>query len=158
MKMIGIVVALSIAGVACVQEPTIPKIGDPNVAMQLTVSASQLAPGQIDTITVTVSSHDSLQLRILFPSSCQVLLYIRNSRSRTVVPSGGEYDCVSVPSQLTIPAGGTTTQQFFWAGVSALEPSAGAPRLPDGDYYVSASMTTSGVNAVAFAKKVTLVQ
>ncbi len=150
--------ALIIVSAACVQQSTVPKAPEQTFGLQIRVSSSQLAPGATDTITVSAMNPTADQVRILFPTSCQIEVFIRNTTSQTVVPPGGRYDCVPIPSQMVLPSNGTVEQIFVWKGGSAFYPPGSAQRLPAGDYFISATMVAQGVNSVAFAVKVSLLQ
>jgi len=143
---------------ACVQEATIPKIGEQVIELTIAVSHGELAPGQVDTITVSATNHLEQNVRLVFPTTCQILVYIRNRTSRLVVPEGGSYDCIPVPSQIVFPAMGTVNRQFIWQGGSDFVPPGTAARLPAGDYFVTATMNAQGYSTSAFAVRITLLQ
>jgi len=149
-------IPIAFLATACVQDPTIPKLGDRAIELRVRVSTQQLAAGQSDTISINAINHLPDQVRILFNSTCQILVYIRTKTGDAVVPEGGDYDCIPVPSQLVIPGNGTVTQKFIWKGGTAFDPPGSPTRLPAGDYFVTATMDADGFSVLGFAVKVTL--
>jgi hypothetical protein len=141
---------------ACVQDPTIPKLGDRAIELRVQVSTQQLAVGQADTISINAINHLADQARILFNTTCQILVYIRTKTGAAVLPAGGDYECIPVPSQLVIPGNGMVTQKFIWKGGTAFDPPGSPTRLPAGDYFVSAIMNADGFSVPGFAVKITL--
>lgn len=147
-----------LATVACVEEPTIPKLGDPAIEVSVTPSTFVLNPGEIDTISVTITNNVAEQIRLIFPTTCPVHPYIRDADGRVQVPAGGVHnDCPPIQSQLLIPAGGTVTREFYWTGGVQFDALPASPRLPAGRYYVSANLDADGFSTVGFAVLITLV-
>ena len=124
--------------------------------MQIRSSATAISAGQTDTITVTVTNHLTEPLRLVFETSCQILVYVRTQTARVVVPPSGTHDCVNVASQLVIPSEGSISREFLWRGMSAFEPPGSSTRLPAGDYVVTAEMIVGTFRASAGGVKVTL--
>lgn len=146
------------AVVACVEEPSIPKLGDQGIEVTVTPSAFLLHAGEIDTITVTITNHVAEQVSLVFPSTCPVRPYIRDADGRIQVPEGGVHsNCPPIQSQLLIPAGGAVTREFYWTGGTQFDALPASPRLPAGRYYVSANLDAEGFSTLGFAVLITLV-
>jgi hypothetical protein len=149
-------IPLALLATACVQDPTIPKLGNRTIELRVQVSTQQLAQGQADTISIVAVNHLPDQVRILFNSTCQILVYVRTKAGEAVIPESGEYECIPVASQMVIAGNGTVTKTFIWKGGTAFDPPGSPTRLPPGDYFVSANMDADGFSVPAFAVKVTL--
>lgn len=148
---------VALAAAACVEEPSIPKLGDQGIELTVTPSAFLLHAGEIDTITVTITNHVAEQVRLIFPTTCPVRPYIRDDAGRTRVPADGIHNCPPIQSQLLIPAGGTVTRVFYWTGGTQFDALPPSPRLPAGRYYVSATLDAEGFSTVGFPVLITLV-
>lgn len=147
-----------LAAIACVEGPSIPKLGDEGIEVTVTPSSFVLHTGEIDTITVTITNHVAEQIRLIFPTTCPVRPYIRDGDGRIQVPEGGVHNnCPPIQSQLLIPAGGTVTREFYWTGGTQFDALPPSPRLPAGRYYVSANLDAEGFSTVGFAVLITLV-
>jgi hypothetical protein len=140
----------------CVQSPTVPKVGTQEVTLQIRTSATALAAGETDTITVTVTNQTAEELRIIFETTCQVRVYVRTQSARIVVPPNGVHDCVRVASQMVIPGEGSVDRQVLWKGTEAFEPPGSPTRLPAGEYFVTAELVVGSFRATAGGVKVTL--
>jgi hypothetical protein len=146
------------ATLGCVQEPSVPRIGEQPIELTISLSAPQVRRGEADTITVTVANHFEQTIQLLFPSTCQIRVYIRDATGRVVVPEGGSYACVPVPSRMDLPASGSVTRQFVWRGGSQFVPPGSSATLPAGQYYVTADMVAFDYRTSAFALRVTLTE
>jgi hypothetical protein len=151
-------VIASVLLAACVQGPTVPKLGGGAIELKVRASLASLGPGESDSIVVTATNSltEIARIRFRVDVPCQILVYIRDQSGRTVLPAGGQHSCVPVPSLLTIPANGSVDRVFIWKGGSAFEPPGSPTRLPPGDYFVSASMDADGFSVPGFAITVTL--
>lgn len=147
--------AVMLAGSACVQDPTIPSFGDQAIDLRIAISRQIIRVGEVDTITITATSNLDQTARIVFPSTCQMLIYIRNASGRVSAPENGLYDCVPVPSQLVLAAKASASQKYVWAGFAQLGPT-GTTSLPVGDYYISGRIDAQNYSTVAFAVRVTI--
>lgn len=145
------------AALACVQEPSIPKIGDQPIELKVSASLLQVRRGDVDTIRVTATNHLTSQVRLVFPTTCQIRVYIRDVRGRVMVPENGEHACVPVNSQITFPASGTVVREFVWRGGSQFVPPGSTATLPAGVYYVTAEMAADIYGTIAFAVRITLI-
>jgi hypothetical protein len=142
---------------ACQEDPTVPKIGIPLVELSLSAAKQQIRVGEPDTIRVVArNTLTDAGVRLTFGSTCQILVFVRDSRGRVVVPDGGEHSCLPVPSQLTIPANQSVTQTFVWTGGTAFTPPEPPTALPPGVYFVTASIRASGYSTDAPAVRVTV--
>jgi len=148
----------ALASAACTQSPTVPKIEEQVIGLSIGVSDSVLVAGKLDTIRVTVTNTLDQLVRISFPTTCQVKVYIRNSSGNVVLPSGGDYQCAGIISQLTIAAKGTTVLPFVWSGGQSFLPPDPTQKLPFGVYYVTASLDTDGLSLIAFPVRIRYAQ
>jgi hypothetical protein len=139
---------------ACVQSPAAPRVEDQPISLTVSVSTSSIRIGDTDTITVTASNRLSNQVRLVFPTTCQIKVYIRDARGRIHVPNGGRYECVPVPTQIIFPANGSVSRQFIWRGYDQFDPPGSQTPLPPGTYFVSAEMTADGYSTFAFPVRV----
>jgi len=139
--------AMLLAG--CVQEASIPTVPEQKLTMELSASLTQFGPGESTTLTVSLTNSLEQMVRLSFPTSCQVFLYIRNSTNQ-VVAGSSQTECATVPSLITLQVGQTRTFTFTWSGESALGPPGSATPLPAGSYYASAEMLADGYTGIAF--------
>jgi hypothetical protein len=76
---------------------------------------------------------------LTFPSSCQLLPYFIDRRTRQpVTPVGGGFACATVIGHLTIQPTFTVSQVFMVKGGTAPEPNVIV--LPPGDYAIYARL------------------
>jgi hypothetical protein len=139
---------------ACVQTPAAPKVEERPITLAVRLSSPAIRVGDVDTITVTASNQLSNAVRLVFPTSCQVKVYIRDARGRTFVPEGERYDCVPIPTQIIFPANGSVTREFVWRGYNQFEPPGSGTPVPAGTYFVSAEMSADGYSTFAFPVRV----
>lgn len=148
---------LLLSAIGCVQETTIPRLGDKPVTISITTSSSVLRTGESLTISVHIVNTLSEPVQLAFPTLCQVRVFIRNDRGNLVVPADGAHDCPTISSQLTLDAGDSTIREFPWSGGPELDGAAPAQRLPAGRYYITANLDAAGYSTVAFAVLVNIV-
>jgi hypothetical protein len=141
---------------ACVQEATVPSMGDRVVELRVLPSAATLGPEEILTITASLTNTLDQTVVLGFNTTCQVLIYVRNDAGRIVTPEGGSHSCPGVSTQMTIPALATITREFLWTGRGEFGTGATGPRLPAGRYFVSATLNATNYSTVGFAVLVTL--
>jgi hypothetical protein len=151
------VALLLLAGIACIEDPTIPKLGEQVVQVSLSTSTSLLRTGEIDTLTVTVTNTLAEPVQLDFPTLCTVRVFIRDAVGKVQVPAGGVHDCPPIQAVLQIPAGGQVTLEFYWAGGAVLDGSDPASRLPAGNYYASVHLDAEGYSTVGFPVLITLI-
>jgi hypothetical protein len=144
-----------LAATSCVEEATVPKIGEQPIELKVAVSASTIRVGEVDTITVTATSLFDEPVRLVFPTMCQIRAYVRNATGRVVVPGAG-YSCLEVPSQIIFQPRGVVTRLFIWHGASEFTPPGSGAPLPPGDYYVTAEMAADEYSTAAFAVRITV--
>ncbi|MEO6443985.1 MAG: hypothetical protein ABIZ91_03320 [Gemmatimonadaceae bacterium] len=142
---------------ACVQEPVIPKIDTPPIALSLFFSTKTFTLGKSDTISVTATNNFETAATIRFPSDCQIVVTIRSQAGAAVVPPGGMPSCINLATTLTIPAGGAVVRRFIWNGATDFLPPGSATPLPPGAYFISAAINASNYSTVAPAVRVDLV-
>ena len=148
--------ATGVAG--CVQDPTVPKLAVPPIALAMTFSTKTFRLGKADTIRVSAVNSFSQSATIRFATSCQIVLTIRSAAGDAVVPPGGTPLCVNVVSTLTIAAGDSVMRRFVWNGATNFMPPGSVIPLPAGTYFVSASMSGTNYSTFAPAVKVDLVR
>ena len=146
-----------LAVLGCVQDPTVPKIGEDPVAITLTVSTQTLKLGAADTIKVVVKNAFGSAVRLTFPSSCQVFVTIRSLAGDIVTPRDGRPQCTPVSSQLTLPLNGTQTFTTVWTGGFDFKPPDTNAKVPPGTYFVSAQLIANGYSTLAPAFKIDVV-
>jgi hypothetical protein len=144
------VAALLIAGVSCVEKAPPNPVPEQVIPAQITASDRDLLPGENTTLTVTLTNTLEEEVELVFPTSCQALIFIRNSQGRVVTPENGTYECASVPSLLTIPVGATKTYTMTWGGGIEFGPAGSYPRVPAGSYFASAELRADNYTAIAF--------
>jgi hypothetical protein len=142
---------------ACQEEPTVPKLGTPLVERTLSATKQESRIGEPDTIRVVArNTLPDAGIRLNFGSTCQILVFVHDSRGRVVVPAGGSHTCVPVPSQLTIPASQSVTHTVVWTGGDAFTPPIPPTSLPPGVYFLTAQIRASGFSADAAPLRVTV--
>ena len=141
----------------CTQSPVVSKVEVPAIELAIKVSDSVLVSGKTDTIRVTVKNTLPQIARIIFPTQCQVKVYVRNSASTVVIPASGDYQCSTVTSQMTVPANGSLVLPYVWSGTQSFLPEVSAA-LPYGVYFVSASLETVGLLSIAFPVRIRFAQ
>jgi hypothetical protein len=152
--MVGGVVALLCA---CQEDPTVPRLGTPVVELTLTATKQQIRIGEPDTIRVVArNTLTDAGVRLIFGSTCQILVFVHDSRGRVVVPAGGAHACLPIPSQLTIPASQSVTHSVVWTGGSAFTPPVPPTSVPPGTYFVTAQIRASGFSTDAAPVRVTV--
>jgi hypothetical protein len=147
--------ALSIAVAGCVEKADIPVAPVQILSMQVSASPRDLPRGESMTLTVTLTNTLDETVRLSFPTTCQVVLFIRDSGNRVVARHRTD-DCATVPSLITLHAGQSATFTFVWSGESELGPPGSGSPLPAGNYYASAEMEADGYTGIAFPLLVTL--
>ena len=143
-------VPLVLALAACVEEAPIEPFPEQIIPATIEASDRDLAPGESTTITVTLTNTLDQVVRLSFPTSCQALVFIRNSLGRVMTPENGTYECAAVPSSLTIEVGKTKTFDQQWGGGIEFGPPGSSTRVPPGTYYASAELRSNGYYAIAF--------
>lgn len=144
------------AVVACSDEATVPALGEQLIELRVSPAPTSLAPGQSTTITATLTNTLDEDVLLIFPSTCQILVYVRDAMGRVVTPAAG-HNCPRVVSQLGIPALGTVTRTVTWDGRGEFGTGGTTARLPAGKYYVSARLEADNYRTVGFPVLVTLV-
>lgn len=145
---------VALATLSCQQDPTVPKIGTDPVSITLSVSTQTLRLGDPDTIKVVVTNNVDAEVRLLFPTTCQVFITIRSQAGDIVTPRDGRPGCLNAVSQLRIPLGGSATFTTIWTGGYDFRPPDTSAKVPPGSYFVSAALIASGYSTVAPAFKV----
>jgi hypothetical protein len=157
-RLLAAVLAASAALTAgCVQDPVIPKVADDPIVLSISLSTTTFRRGKADTIRVTATSSFTEAVTLVYQNDCQFLVTIRSAAGTPVVPPNGQFSCTPIPSQLRIPAAGSVTQAFVWAGGDRLLPTASTTLLPPGTYYISAAIDAANYSTFAPALKVELV-
>ena len=136
--------------VGCVEKAELSPFPEQIIPAQIVASDTDLQPGESTTLTVSLTNTLEEVVQLRFPTSCQALVFIRNSSGRVVTPDNGTYECAAVPSLLTIPIGQTATFRFEWGGGIEFGPAGSSTRVPPGTYYASAELRADGYHAIAF--------
>ena len=99
----ALIAALALA--ACSLAPTGPGPTDGPLRMEAAIGRPILAVGDTTDLVFRLLNTSAQSVTLDFPSSCEVLPYIRVADSDQVAyPTGGGWGCYPVLSQLTIPA------------------------------------------------------
>jgi intracellular proteinase inhibitor BsuPI len=141
---------LALVLAACVEEAPIEPFPEQIIPATIEASDRDLAPGESTTITVTLTNTLDQVVRLVFPTSCQALVFVRNSEGRVMTPENGTYECAAVPSSFTIDVGKTKTFDQQWGGGIEFGPPGSSTRVPPGSYYASAELRANGYHAIAF--------
>lgn len=136
--------------IGCVEKASISPFPEQIIPAQIIATDNDLEPGETTTITVTLTNTLDETIQLTFPTSCQALVFIRNSVGRVVTPENGTWECASVPSSLVLDAGETATYTMEWGGGIEFGPAGTSTRVPPGSYFVSAEMRADGYHAIAF--------
>jgi len=157
-RWIPLALVAPLALVGCVQEPTVPKVGEQLITLSLSFNTLTFRVGRPDTITVTATSILATPATIGFNSDCQIVVTIRSQAGAAVVPPNGRPLCILRQTILTVPAEGSVVQKFVWNGSDQLTPPGGSSNmLPPGTYFVSAAINGINYSTLAAAVRVTLV-
>lgn len=149
----------SALSLACVQEPTVPKVGQDPVSISLTVSSQSLKIGQPDTFKVVVRNNLASGVRLFFRTQCQVLFTVRALDGSVVTPRQGRPECIAATSQLGLAPGASQTFTTVWRGGFRFAPNdSTGERVPSGAYFASATLDAIGYTVVAPAFKISLTQ
>lgn len=135
---------------ACVEEAAVTPFPEQIIPARITATDRDLQPGENTTLTVTVTNTLEQEVQLVFPTSCQALVYIRNASGRVFTPDKGTYECASVPSQVTLAPGMTKTYNVQWGGGIEFGPAGTSTRVPPGTYYASAELRADNYHAIAF--------
>jgi hypothetical protein len=135
---------------ACVEEAPIEPFPEQIIPATIVATDHDLAAGETTTLTVTLTNTLDQAVRLSFPTSCQALVFIRNSAGRVMTPENGTYECAAVPSSFTIDTGKTKTFDQQWGGGIEFGPPGTSARVPPGSYYASAELRANGYHAIAF--------
>lgn len=156
MKRHRVLACLSLVLAACVEGADIPTV--PEQILEISISANPLVleRGETTRLVVTLKNPLEEQVRLNFPSTCQVRLFVRDHLGRIVAPANGTYNCATVPSQITLEAGQSTTFPFDWSGEAALGPPGSGTPLPPGEYFASADLNADGYVGIAFPLRIIL--
>ena len=139
-----------LACASCVEEPPLNPVPEQVIPAQITATDRDLNPGESTTLTVTLTNTLEQEVQLTFPTSCQALIFIRNSEGRVTTPENGTYQCAAVPSQITIPVGASKTYTVTWGGGIEFGPAGSSPRVPAGSYFASAELRADNYLAIAF--------
>jgi hypothetical protein len=141
---------LVLLSAACVEQPPIEPLPEQIIPAQITATDRDLQPGDNTTLTVTLTNTLEEEVELVFPTSCQALIFIRNASGRVFTPENGTYECAAVPSLLTLAAGAAKTYTMQWGGGIEFGPAGTSTRVPPGSYYASAELRADNYHAIAF--------
>ena len=142
--------ALILVCASCVEKAPPNPVPEQIIPAQITATDRDLLPGENTTLTVTLTNTLEEEVQLTFPTSCQALIFIRNSQGRVLTPENGNYLCAAVPSQVTIPVGAAKTYTVTWGGGIEFGPAGTSPRVPAGSYFASAELRADNYLAIAF--------
>ncbi len=145
---------VALATLSCQQDPTIPKVKLDPVSITLSVSTQSMRAGDPDTIKVVVTNNFDGNVRLTFPTLCQVFITVRSQAGDVVTPRDGRPGCLNTVSQLVLPLGGSQTFTTIWTGGYDFKPPDTSAKVPAGTYFVSATLVANGYSTVAPAFKV----
>ena len=134
--------SLFAASCGSASSPAEPAPGDP-LTLVGQISPSSIQPGGTAVATFTLTNVSTRAVTVGFPSSCQVLPYVRERvTQRLVHPSGGGYVCATVVTGLTLEAGQSTVQTVHIAstGRGVTSALASIVDLLPGEYSVYAEV------------------
>lgn len=149
MNRFGIALILLVCA-ACVEKPPVSPLPEQTIPAQITATDRDLQPGETTTLTVKLTNTLDEEVQLVFPTSCQALIFIRNAAGRVLTPEDGKYECASVPSLLTLRAGAVKTYSVEWGGGIKFGPAGTSPRLPPGSYFAWAELRAENYHAIAF--------
>jgi hypothetical protein len=135
---------------ACVEEAPVAAFPEQALPATITASDRDLLPGETATLTVSVTNPFEEDVLLTFPTACQAVVFVRDSRGRVTTPASGRYVCVSVPSSLLLAPGETKTFTSVWGGGVEFGAAGTSERVPPGSYYVSAELRADQIHAIAF--------
>ena len=135
---------------ACVEDPPVQGLPEQVIPTQITATDRDLQPGETTTLTVTITNTLEEEVQLVFPTSCQALIFIRNVAGKVLTPENGTYECAAVPSLLTIAPAAAKTYNVQWGGGIEFGPAGTSTRLPPGSYYASAELRADNYHAIAF--------
>jgi hypothetical protein len=141
---------LLLACMACVEEAPLNPVPEQVIPTFITATDRDLLPGESTTLTVTITNTLEEEVELAFRTSCQALIFIRNSEGRVMTPENGTYLCADVPSLLTLAAGASKSYNMTWGGGIEFGPAGSSPRLPAGSYFASAELRAENYLAIAF--------
>ena len=141
---------LLLLSAACVEKPPAQLLPEQIIPTQITATDRDLQPGETTTLTVAITNTLEEEVELVFPTSCQALVFIRSASGRVFTPENGTYACAAVPSLLTIAAGATKSYTTQWGGGIEFGPAGTSTRVPPGTYYASAELRADNYHAIAF--------
>jgi hypothetical protein len=146
--------ALALAISGCAQDPVFPKLAEEPITLSMTASSRSFKAGTPDTLRVTITNTLAEVARLRYNSSCQLELFVRDSKGNVVIPSGGKSQCLPIVSTLDIPAKGSIVRMFIWNGGTAFLPTVTSDRVPAGSYYLSPEINALNYSTVLPALKI----
>lgn len=144
------VLATAVLFAGCVEEAPEAPFPEQIIPATITASDRDLEPGETTTLTVKLTNTLEQEVQLAFPTSCQALVFIRNSAGRVTTPENGTYECVAIPSLIAIPIGGSVSYNVQWGGGIEFGPAGTSLRVPSGTYFASAEFRADGYHAIAF--------
>lgn len=139
-----------LACVGCVEKADLAPFPEQIIPAFITATDRDLLPGETTTLTVTLTNTLEQEVQLVFPTSCQALVFIRNLDGRVMTPENGTYECAAVPSSLTIQVGKSATYNIQWGGGIEFGAAGTSTRVPPGSYFASAELRADGYTAIAF--------
>jgi hypothetical protein len=154
-RRIGLAALAALTSGSCVQEPTVPRLGEDPVTITLSLTSLTLRLGQPDTLRATIQNTLTQTVGFSFANVCRVYFTVRNQAGDVVTPRDGRAQCVAQRSTLTLPAGGRQVFTAVWRGGFDFVPlDTPGVTVPPGSYFVSAQFISEGYSVTAPAFKV----
>jgi hypothetical protein len=147
-RSLSVLLLAAVAG--CVEEAPVTPFPRQVIPAVITASDRALQPGETATLTVSLTNTLDEEVRLTFPTSCQAIVLIRDSRGRVTTPASGDYLCAEVPSSFTLAPGQTKTFDSVWGGGVEFGAAGTSERVPPGEYYASGELRSEGYLAIAF--------
>jgi hypothetical protein len=138
----SVLVLLGAACHGCANLPATPSSSHSTpvpVILSAIMTGSVIPRGADATISFAIENHGTTDLELTFPSSCDILPYIKQ-RDAMIYPAGG-WGCATVITHLTVPAGGAATRDVRLRAAPTAEYPVVA--LGVGDYVAYATVDSS---------------
>ena len=135
---------------ACVEEAPVAPFPVQDLVATITASDRDLQVGETATLTVSLTNPFDETVQLTFPTSCQAVVFIRDSRGRVTTPASKQYVCDALSSVLILAAGETKTFTTLWGGGVEFGAAGSSERVPPGSYYASGELRADQTHAIAF--------
>jgi hypothetical protein len=119
-----------------------------NLSLTGQISQNIVPPAGTATLTFRLENVSDESVTLRFTTGCQILPFIATrERNFIVYPSGGEWGCTTVISELILRPGGSTTQEVVVFAATPLSlPPPGTVPLATGEYSAYARIEATGID------------